>query len=360
MNKLSPFWRGYFYFCILKNWIELGGLVKRILLPIGAFLITAFLGACSLNIEVEDPNPHGSTENPLPNTPAILPQDTAKAPVDNPVDNPVDDSLVVDGPENPEIAKDTIYLHDTLVVYKDTIYDTLYDTTSYTSFVYRKDSGMVDTVTMNSKALTCDVNDSSVSCQAERYIVWTDKCCITRIEPLDEVFFEPDENTIFVHVLDTIYIDAWHEEEYVSINDTTFVNYGDNRQTDFIPPEFVYKATKSPFDSTAVRALLDTLDFSRSDSTRVSFKVQSKLNFWGLPVTVKIATPTYDVITTKDGAIITYWPSEEEIRERSYYFAADELPSSDTTVTWTLGYTHYEKGIVETDSLQVTTFIKVK
>ena len=345
--------------------------MKHALFPIGAFLITAFLGACSLNIEVEDPNPHGSSENPAPSTPAILPQDSANVPVDNPVDNPANDSLenaeklpgdslVVDGPENPEIAKDTIYLHDTLVVYKDTIYDTLYDTTSYTSFVYRKDSGMVDTVTMNSKALTCEVNDSSVSCQAERYIVWADKCCDIRIDPLDEVFFEPDENTIFVHVLDTIYIDAWHEEEYVSINDTTFVNYGDKRQTDFIPPEFVYKATKSPFDSTAVRALLDTLDFSGADSIRVSFKVQSKLNFWGLPVTVKIATPTYDVITTKDGAFINYWPSEEEIRERSYYFDAVGLPSSDTTVTWTLGYTHYEKGIVENDSIQVTTFIKVK
>lgn len=346
--------------------------MKRALFPIGAFLITAFLGACSLNIEVEDPNPHGSTENPLPNTPAILPQDTAKAPADNPVDNPANDSLeiaemlpgdsvVVDGPENPELAKDTIYLHDTLVVYKDTIYDTFYDTTSYTSFVFRNDSGMVDTVTMNSKTLTCDVNDSSVSCQAERFIVWTDKCCDIRIDPLDEIFFEPDENTIVVHVLDTVYIDAWHEEEYVSINDTTFVNYGDNRQTDFIPSEFVYKATKNPFDSTAMRAFLDTLDFSRSDSTRVSFKVQSKLNFWGLPITVKIATPLYDEITIKqEGFISKYWPSEEEIRERSYYFAADELPSSDTTVTWTLGYTHYEKGIVETDSLQVTTFIKVK
>jgi hypothetical protein len=33
---------------------------------------------------------------------------------------------------------------------------------------------------------------------------------------------------------------------------------------------------------------------------------------------------------------------------------------SDTTVTWTLGYTHYEKGIEETDSIQVTTFFKVE
>ena len=344
--------------------------MMRALLPIGAFLITAFLGACSLNIEVEDPTPHENSENPASNTPATLPQDTANTSIDNPVDNPANDSLenaeklpgdslVVDGPENPELVKDTIYLHDTLVVYKDTIYDTLYDTTSYTSFVYRKNSGMVDTVTMNSKALTCDVNDSSVSCQAERRIVWADKCCDIRIDPLEEVFFEPDENTIFVHVLDTIYIDAWHEEEYVSINDTAFVNYGDKRQTDFIPPEFIYKATKNPFDSTAMRAFLDTLDFSNPDNNLIYLAVQSDLKFKGLPVIIRVPAPLDTVATKLETDWIKNWPSVNEVNLRTYYLDAVGQPS-DTTVTWTLGYTHYEKGIVENDSIQVTTFIKVK
>ena len=354
--------------------------LKKVFLPFGLSFAVSLFWACSLNIEVEDPTLHGSSDNPASNTPVIFPQDTAKAPIDNPVDIPANDSVgvdtqavdiidtpvpedtvIVDNPENPEPAKDTVYLRDTLIVYKDTIYDTLYDTTSYTSFVYRKNSGMIDTVTMSSKALTCDVNDSSVSCQAKRYIVWADKCCDIRIDPLEEVFFEPNENTIFVHVLDTVYLDAWHEEEYVQVHDTAFVNYGDKRQTDFIPSEFVYKATKNPFDSTAMREFLDTLDFSGADNHSIYLAVQSDLKFKGLPVIIGVPAPL-DTVATKleaDGVKYWYWPSVNEARERVYYLDVVGQPS-DTTVTWTLGYTHYEKGIVETDSIQVTSFIKVK
>ena len=333
--------------------------LKNAFLPFGISFAVSLFWACSLNIEVEDPYPHAKTETPAPDTPAILPQDSANIPLDIPANDAVEvDTQAVDIIDT-IVPKDTIYLHDTLVVYKDTIYDTLYDTTSYRSFVYRKNSGMIDTVTMNSKALTCDVNDSSVSCQAERYIVWADKCCDIRIDPLEEVFFEPDENTIFVHVLDTIYIDAWHEEEYVSINDTTFVNYGDKRQTDFIPLEFVYKATKNPFDSTAMRALLDTLDFSGPGNNSIYLAVQSDLKFKGLPVIIGVPAPLDTVAITLEADWVKYWPSVNEVRERVYYLDAVGQPS-DTTVSWTLGYTHYENGVVETDSIQVTSFIKVK
>ena len=57
--------------------------MKRTLFPIGAFLITAFLGACSLNIEVEDPNPHGSTENPL-KTPIRMEAPKIRSPIRRP------------------------------------------------------------------------------------------------------------------------------------------------------------------------------------------------------------------------------------------------------------------------------------
>ena len=53
---------------------------------------------------------------------------------------------------------DTVIVRDTLVVYKDTVYDTTYSTDSYTSFVYRENrTGELDTVTRKSQFIDCEM-----------------------------------------------------------------------------------------------------------------------------------------------------------------------------------------------------------
>jgi hypothetical protein len=108
-----------------------------------------------------------------------------------------------------------------------------------------------------------------------------------------------------------------------------------------------------------MRAFLDTLDFSNPDNNFIYLAVQSDLKFKGLPVIIRVPAPLDTVATKLETDWIKNWPSVNEVNIRTYYLDVIEQ-LSDTTVTWTLGYTHYEKGIVETDSLQVTTFIKVK
>ena len=341
--------------------------LKKAFLPFGISFAVSLFWACSLNIEVEDPYPHAKTENPAPDSSAVLPPDLVEAPVDSPaidtqfVDiidtiDPVD-TVIVDGPENPELAKDTVYLYDTLIVYKDTIYDTLYDTTSYTSFVSRKADGMLDTLTGFSSMLKCSVSDSSLTCEGESYIVQTPHCCFVKLDS-GVTLYRIDTNTVHIHIVDTIYIDELRLTETVVVRDTMFLNYGDKRQTDYIPPQTVYKATMTPFDSTAMRALLDTLDYSIPTVNNIGVSVQSSLKFKGLPVVVREDLVIVDVLYPV--SLFRKYPEEQVVRTNAYLLEPGPDVTEDTTVTWTLGYTHYEKGIEESDSIQVTTFIKVK
>ena len=58
----------------------------------------------------------------------------------------------------------------------------------------------------------------------------------------------------------------------------------------------------------------------------------------------------------------TEWtlPAKRPAEECMYLFNNASKLNSDTTVTWILGFTHYEDGVEEKDSIQVTTFFKVQ
>jgi hypothetical protein len=160
-----------------------------------------------------------------------------------------------------------------------------------------------------------------------------------------------------VVLIDTIYKDTLFRNTFTKKYDTTFINYGENRLTDYIPPEYVYDLGEHPFDSTEIRAFFDTLDVSAPEmGGKNHLEVSSELTFKDFPLSVVALRP----MGIKLDYSLSRWPQTYYAVTMGYNFMNVSKLQSDTTVTWTLGYTHYEKGIVETDSLQVTTFIKVK
>lgn len=347
-----------------------GGLVKPVVLKkaflsLGVCLFMALFWACSFNVEATNPfppeNPGASTPDTVKTPSPVLTPDTSTLDTLFPPGIQIDPIIV---PPETTYVMDTIVIRDTLVIYKDTVYDTLYDTTSYNSFVYRKYiNGTLDTVTGWSKGLDCDIGDTAFSCtEKPNYagilpmcglsLVAT-KCCMVEYELLDT-------NIAYKFVTDTLYKDTFRIQQKVCVNDTTFINYGETRVLDYIPLETIYDASANAFDSTEMRLLLDTLDFTGGEESEIEIKTRSSLEFNGLPLLVRELMPLDSfTIAIGDELRWKHWPNTIQVDENTYYLANRDL-ESDTTVTWALKYTHYETGRSETDSILVTSFIKVK
>lgn len=339
---------------------------KKAFLSLGAFLFAALFWACSLNIEATNPyppeNPGASTPDTVTTPSPVLPPDTSTLDTLFPPGIQIDPIIV---PPETTYVMDTIVIRDTLVIYKDTVYDTLYDTTSYNSFVYRTYyKGTLDTVTEWSELLNCNIGDTAFSCRkSPNFASLMPRCGLTLVATkccyVEYVPIKLDTNVVYVHVHDTLYKDTFHVQQLVCVNDTTFINYGENRVLDYIPAEKIYVAPNA-FDSTEMRSLLDTLDFTGGDDVKIEIKTYSSLQFNGLPLLEQELMPL-DTVATALGSELNWkhWPETIEVRESTYYLVNADL-ESDTTVTWTLKYTHYETERSETDSIQVTSFIKVK
>jgi hypothetical protein len=255
---------------------------------------------------------------------------------------------------------DTVIVRDTLVVYKDTVYDTTYSTDSYTSFVYRENkTGVLDTVTRNSRFINCEFNDEAFSCQwvgqvlVNEYSFYRITDSILALYPCGQIV----SAIYYACKTDTVYHEAYHKIVSVPVADTSFINYGDTRKTDYIPPDYIYMQGDHPFDSTEMRAFFDTLDVRDPElGGKNHLTVSSELTFKDFPLLVLSLRP----MGIKLDYSLSRWPQTYYAVTIGYNFMNESKLQSDTTVTWTLGYTHNEKGIKETDSIQVTTFFKVE
>ena len=252
---------------------------------------------------------------------------------------------------------DTIFFHDTVVVYRDTVEKVVEIVDSVTSIVYRDSLGRLDTLSRNSSIMKCDFDEKSFSCKNDFVPMVKPKpdsyqlVYIGSIDPLDS-------NKYYVTIMDTVYA-TLYKKTYKARTDTIFVNYGEHRRTDYIPPEFVYEPGRNPFDSTAMRNFFDTLDVRDTLlGGKGSIKVNSRLSFSGFPLADVRKMKYFVQIAQK----FSEWtlPAKRPAEECVYLFNNASQLNSDTTVTWTLGFTHYENGMEEKDSIQVTTFFKVK
>lgn len=262
--------------------------------------------------------------------------------------------------DKPEYCGDreVIYHHDTVTVYRDTAERVIEkEGASYTSFVYSDSTGAIDTVTKVSAALECDIGETEFSCLEKLVFV---------LAPIDGPAYEPVVyrelviDTVHCHVTitDTVVKDTFYKESYSYKHDTTFINYGEKRLTDYIVPEFVYDPGEHPFDSTEIRDFFDTLDVSDSQmGGKKRLTVNSDLSFHDFPLTVLgVMTVNNDQIAYKINE--KSWPEKRSPEENTYQFENFNELVSDTTVTWTLEYTRYEGGQEEKDSIQVTTLFK--
>ena len=251
--------------------------------------------------------------------------------------------------------REVVYHHDTVTVYRDTVERVIEkEGASYTSFLYSDSTGAIDTLTKSSVALECDIGETEFSCQEQLVFV---------LAPIDGPAYEPVVSlvidTVHCHVAitDTVVKDTFYKESYSFKHDTTFINYGENRLTDYIVPEFVYEPGEHPFDSTEIRDFFDTLDVSDSRmGGKKRLTVNSELSFRDFPLTVLGVMPVLDAQYSYK--YLKSWPEKWIPLVNTYEFGNFNELVSDTTVTWTLEYTRYERGQEEKDSIQVTTFCK--
>lgn len=344
-------------------------MLKKIL-PVFCGTLLSLMAACSLDetttvlqgTACEDVQEDCATaESPDAKNPNAGNSNAENPDAQNPPADEPDSLQNKDAPVDSLVASiDTVIVRDTLVVYKDTVYDTTYSTDSYTSFVYRENkTGVLDTVTRNSRFIDCEFNDEAFSCQwvsqvlVNEYSFYRITDSILALYPCGQIV----SAIYYACKTDTVYHDAYHKEVLVATSDTTFLNYGDSRKTDYIPPEYIYLQGEYPFDSTEMRAFFDTLDVRDPElGGKNHLTVSSELTFKDFPLLVLSLRP----MGIKLDYSLSRWPQTYYAVTIGYNFMNESKLQSDTTVTWTLGYTHYEKGIEETDSIQVTTFFKVE
>ena len=264
--------------------------------------------------------------------------------------------------DKPEYCGDreVIYHHDTVTVYRDTVERVIEkEGASYTSFLYSDSTGAIDTLTKSSVALECDIGETEFSCQEQLVLV---------LAPIDGPAYEPvvyqelviDTVHCHVSITDTVVKDTFYKESYSYKHDTTFINYGESRMTDYIPPERVYEPGEFPFDSTELRDFFDTLDVSDSLlGGKDHLEINSELHFHGFPLTVREQVQIGVIVKDKIIPDVK-WPEKWGPQKHYYQIERDNTLEADTTVTWTLEYTRYERGQEEKDSIQVTTCFKVK
>ena len=264
--------------------------------------------------------------------------------------------------DKPEYCGDreVIYHHDTVTVFRNTVDRVIEKEGSpYTSFVYRDTAGAIDTVTNFSAALDCDIGKTEFSCQEKPVVLVLNDGPYVPYGPLDYEVFVIDTVHCHVTITDTVVKDTFYMDLYSFKHDTTFINYGESRATDYIPPERVYEPGDHPFDSTAIRDFFDTLDVSDSLlGGKDHLEINSELHFHGFPLTV--LEPLQVGVIVQDGKFrnVKIWPEKWSPKVHYYQIERDNTLEADTTVTWTLEYTRYEGEQEEKDSIQVTTFFK--
>ncbi|GEM_PF-2234996 len=292
---------------------------------------------------------------------------------------------------------DTIFVHSVVNVYKDTVYDdtVITDNKKYTSFIYfdryteKKDtlvsltaeksgtSGPCGRVPVycnldssdTQKTFSCEISsmcymynqtDNLATSSAEVAVVRLDPVLITN-EPLCS---QPG----FRCVRDTVFHDAFHTTYRTIALDTTFLNYGANAWTDYVP------AVNAPaFDTAAFRNALDTLDTQKPifgiDTLFTGYSVSVE----GLPDWA--STRKKETCKAKDSTSICIIKVTEMFRPyglantyptpyfQSSFYLTNYLEApleKDTLITWKLKYSYYNghsfKG--NSGSLEITTLFK--
>ncbi len=288
---------------------------------------------------------------------------------------------------------DTIFIRRVVNVYKDTVYDDTIFTGNekYTSFIYLdRKTDKYDTLTKFTAEksgesgpcgrvpIYCTLDSSDT--QKTFSCTETSTCYMYNLMARDvetAVIRLPDvrlpANSLLCSqpgyrcVVDTVYYDTFHTTLRTIARDTTFLNYGANAWTDYVP------AVNAPaFDTAAFRNALDTLDTQNEIFGMDTLLTGYSISVEGLPDWVldpnKILCPQNDSlvicykITTKYrpyGVAYTYPTPYTQSR----FVLRNNLEApleKDTLITWKLKYSYDEGNSFKnnTDSLTITTLFR--
>ena len=289
---------------------------------------------------------------------------------------------------------DTIFVHSVLNVYKDTVYDdtVITDNKKYTSFIYfDRYTEKSDTLTKHSaaksgtsgpcgrvpvycnldssdtqKTFSCEISsvcymynqtDNLATSSAEVAVVRLDPVLITN-EPLCS---QPGYRC----VRDTVFHDVLHKTYRTIARDTTFLNYGVNAWTDYVP------AINAPaFDTATFRKALDTLDTQKPIFGIDTLFSGYTITVDGLPNWASNNTKCtmvdssrvciYKEIELRPISMLTTYPT---LYNKKPFYLWNNLESpleKDTLITWKLRYRYSGGHNFEgnRDSLEITTLFK--
>ena len=285
---------------------------------------------------------------------------------------------------------DTIFVHSVLNVYKDTVYDDTLITGNekYTSFIYfDRYTEKYDTLTKHSAAKSgtsgpcgrvpvyCNLDSSDVektfNCsqadicymynQTDNLATSSAEVAVVRLITNEPLCSEPG----FRCVRDTVFHDAFHTTLRTIARDTTFLNYGVNAWTDYIP------AINAPaFDTATFRKALDTLDTQKPIFGIDTLFSGYTITVDGLPDWASNNTKCttvdssriciYKEIELRPISMLTTYPT---LYNKKPFYLWNNLESpleKDTLITWKLRYRysggHNFEG--KRDSLEITTLFK--
>ena len=286
---------------------------------------------------------------------------------------------------------DTIFVRRVVEIYKDTVYDdtVITDNKKYTSFIYfDRYTEKYDTLTKQSAAksgtsgpcgsvpIYCNLDSSDVektfNCsqagicymynQTDNLATSSAEVAVVRLitnEPLCSV-------TGFRCVVDTVYHDTFHTTLRTIARDTTFLNYGANAWTDYVP------AVNAPaFDTAAFRSALDTLDTQKEIFGMDTLFTGYSISVEGLPDwasnTTKCTTTEdskrvciYKEIDLRPISMLSTYPTSYNKRPFYLWNNLESPLEKDTLITWKLKYSYDEGNSFKnnTDSLTITTLFR--
>ena len=289
---------------------------------------------------------------------------------------------------------DTIFIRRVVNIYKDTVYDDTLITNNekYTSFIYLdRSTNKRDTLTKFTAEksgesgpcgrvpIYCTLDSSDTqkkfSC-AEASTCYMYNLMARDVEAavirLPDVHLPANSSLCsqpgYRCVVDTVYHDTFHTTLRTIARDTTFLNYGANAWTDYVP------AVNAPaFDTAAFRSALDTLDTQKEIFGMDTLFTGYSISVEGLPDWA--STRKKDVCkTVKDSASICVVTITDVLRpygiaytyptpyyQNSFYLTnyLESPLEKDTLITWTLKY-RYNRGnnFKNLDSLTITTLFR--
>ena len=253
---------------------------------------------------------------------------------------------------------------------EDFVCDTTYVNANAYSFVYYSGKNKLDTITETTDKISCDIWNGYFECTLRKFYS-CQKVMVTKMS----VQFSNDKKRVK------------HKTIEIKVGDTTYINYGKHRLTNFIPPyheipPFNAEKMKEAFDTVIVEKPVysDTkltgdsrkfLDYYRIEGSELPSWVHiSRTSGKMVVFDGKDGTPSVDTtIVSLDGYEqafvldcfgVSYvkYPKDLVMYKSKIHVYGDaaEIPQNDTTIKW---MAHYTDMYGVEDSLQIETLFRI-